>query len=239
MDASALLDILGNRNRRRILRLLSRKPCYVTEISEHLGVSPKAVIDHLRKLEEAGLIESRTDEKRRKYFHISENLRLEVTLAPYDFGMKSAYPASPSLDLSGCQYLSLETSRWSIHGEDNGADASGRETGDRNDGGRDVAVADLVEDLDEFEDLERELSLAQRWVQGRIASVLDRLGEAIDSEESLDTEILTAMADGAAEPGEIGDALGVPQAVVEDHLRRLQRRDIIERDGGKWGLADS
>ena len=59
MDSAALLDLLGNENRRRILRLLARKPCYVTEISEYLGVSPKAVIDHLRKLEEAGLVESR------------------------------------------------------------------------------------------------------------------------------------------------------------------------------------
>lgn len=54
MDSAVLLDLLGNENRRRILRLLSHKPCYVTEISEYLGVSPKAVIDHLRKLEDAG-----------------------------------------------------------------------------------------------------------------------------------------------------------------------------------------
>ena len=235
MDASALLDLLGNGNRRRILRLLARKPCYVTEISEHLGVSPKAVIDHLGKLEEAGLIESRIDEKRRKYFHISENLRLEVTLAPYDFGMKSAYPASPSLDLSRCQYLSLETTRWTVSGDRTDSDASNNGTAD----GADAAVPDLIEELDELEDLERELSLAQRWVHGRIASVLDRLGDAIDSEESLDTEILAAMADGAADPGEIGDAVGAPPAVIEEHLRRLEHREIIERDGGGWTLADA
>ncbi|WP_459839722.1 ArsR/SmtB family transcription factor, partial [Halolamina litorea] len=49
MDSAVLLNLLGNENRRRILRLLSHKSCYVTEISEYLGVSPKAVIDHLRK----------------------------------------------------------------------------------------------------------------------------------------------------------------------------------------------
>ena len=109
MDSAVLLDLLGNENRRRILRLLSHKPCYVTEISEYLGVSPKAVIDHLRRLEDAGLIESRTDEKRRKYFHIARNLRLEVSVSPYRFGAKSAYPASRSLDMCGrCQHISLE-----------------------------------------------------------------------------------------------------------------------------------
>jgi len=235
MDASALLDLLGNGNRRRILQLLSRKPCYVTEISEYLGVSPKAVIDHLRKLEEAGLIESRVDEKRRKYFHIAENIRLEVTLAPYDFGMKSAYPASPSLDLSRCQYLSVELSQGSLDGAGGEVDTSGRDAV----GVDATEVADLAAELDELEDLERELSLAQRWVQGRIAAVLERLEEAVDSGEPLDADILTALADGAARPEEIETEVGVPTPVVEERLRRLQRRDLIERNGGEWALADS
>jgi ArsR family transcriptional regulator len=235
MDASALLDLLGNGNRRRILRLLSRKPCYVTEISEHLGVSPKAVIDHLGKLEEAGLIESRIDEKRRKYFHISENIRLEVTLAPYDFGMKSAYPASPSLDLSRCQYLSIETSRESLRGD-------GANLEEVDDGSRDPSdddVASLAEELDELEELERELSLAQRWVQGRLESVLERLDEAIDSEESLDTKILASLAGGATTPREIGSTVGAPPSVVEERLRRLERRGVTERGNGGWTLTDS
>jgi ArsR family transcriptional regulator len=231
MDASALLDLLGNGNRRRILRLLSRRPCYVTEISERLGVSPKAVIDHLEKLEEAGLIESRIDEKRRKYFHISENIRLEVTLAPYDFGMKSAYPASPSLDLSRCQYLSIEVSRGSFRGD-------GAEGDDESRGTSAGDAASLAEELDELEDLERELSLAQRWVQGRIESVLDSLEGAIDSGEPIDTEILAALAGGARTAGEVGSEISVPPPVVEERLRRLERRDVIERDGSEWALVD-
>jgi ArsR family transcriptional regulator len=232
MDASALLDLLGNGNRRRILRLLSRKPCYVTEISEHLGVSPKAVIDHLGKLEEAGLIESRVDEKRRKYFHIAENIRLEVTLAPYEFGMKSAYPASPSLDLSRCQYLSIEVSQESLRGDGvHGDDDESRETSAAD-------VASLAEELDELEDLERELSLAQRWVQGRIESVLERLDGALDSEEQIDTEVLAALAGGARTAEEVGSEIGVPPPVVEERLRRLERQDMIERDRSGWALAD-
>src|SRR6056297_2885092 len=108
MDSAELLDILGNENRRRILRLLSRKPCYVTEISEYLGVSPKAVIDHLQKLEDAGLIDSRTDDQRRKYFSIARNLRLEVRVSPYEFGTKSAYPANPEFEMPSCRHLSID-----------------------------------------------------------------------------------------------------------------------------------
>src|SRR6056297_1206901 len=139
MDSAALLDILGNENRRRILRLLSQKPCYVTEISEYLGVSPKAVIDHLRKLEEAGLVESRTDDQRRKYFHISRNLRLEVDVSPYEFGMKSAYPASASLDVSACRYVSLDLQQ-TMQVSDDDSDAAGDETASEDDAA--TAMAD-------------------------------------------------------------------------------------------------
>lgn len=224
MDAGALLDILGNENRRRILRLLARKPCYVTEISEHLGVSPKAVIDHLRKLEEAGLIESRTDDQRRKYFNISQNLRLEVTVAPYGFGMKSAYPASPSLDLSSCQHLSIELSRE--------RPASRRTTApDATD------IAGLASHLEELEDIERELSLAQRWVQGRIADVLDTLADTVVGADYLDAEILAAVANGTTQPSEISREVDVPLPVVEECLARLGDKGILHRDGGAWRLG--
>ena len=107
MDSAELLDLLGNANRRRILRLLATRPCYVTEIGDYLGVSPKAVIDHLEKLETAGLVESRVDEGRRKYFNIARNLRLEVSVSPYKFGTKSAYAAGRGLDITTCRYLSI------------------------------------------------------------------------------------------------------------------------------------
>lgn len=50
-EVSRLLDILGNRNRRRIIQLLRQKPCFVTEISDRLMISPKAVIEHLQMME--------------------------------------------------------------------------------------------------------------------------------------------------------------------------------------------
>ena len=229
MDAGALLDLLGNENRRRILRLLSSKPCYVTEISEHLGVSPKAVIDHLRRLEATGLIESRTDDQRRKYFHIAKNVRLEVTVAPYGFGMKSNYPASPSLDLSRCSHLSIEVSadRESTRAVANG----GTEAVDPGE------IAALAGALEELEEIERELSVAQRWVQGRIAGVLDRLSSELESDGYLDAEVLTAVANGATDAAAIGDELDLPQAVVEECLERLADHGVLRRQAGRWVLA--
>jgi len=261
MDAGALLDLLGNENRRRILRLLSRKPCYVTEISEHLGVSPKAVIDHLRKLEDAGLIESHTDDQRRKYFHIARNVRLEVTVAPYGFATKSAYPASPSLDISSCQHLKIQVSRRRVTGDaDGGAETAeadgGAATVDVESTAAEVAdgdasgptpasfeigpaeIADLAEDVHELRDLERELSLAQRWVQGRIAGSLDALADVVDDDRSyLHAEIVAKLAGGTTDPGTISRELEVPVEVIEECLRRLGGRGIVRRAAGEWQLA--
>lgn len=231
MDAGELLDLLGNENRRRILRLLARKPCYVTEISEHLGVSPKAVIDHLRKLETAGLIESRTDEHRRKYFDIVENLRLEVTLAPYGFGMKSAYPANPSLDLSSCQYVSLEATRTRIAHPTDGAGSIASTSPSAEE------ISRLAAELDELEQIARELSLAQRWVQGRIAAVRDALSETAEANEYLDAEILVTLVRGAQQTSEIASELDLPAPVVEESLARLAEEDIISRVGDGWQLT--
>jgi ArsR family transcriptional regulator len=223
MDSAALLDLLGNENRRRILRLLARKPCYVTEISEYLGVSPKAVIDHLRKLEEAGLVESTVDEGRRKYFSIARNLRLEVNVSPYDFGTKSAYSASSSLDITSWRYVSLDTDRPCELGD--------ADTADRD-------LTELAADLQCLERLENELSMAQRWVQGRLTETLDQISTRF---EGLDgrfyADLLRGLATGPATPRELSRRVEAPPDVVADALEGLAAHDVVERDGEQWRLA--
>ena len=233
MDSAALLDLLGNENRRRILRLLARKPCYVTEISDYLGVSPKAVIDHLRKLEEAGLVDSRVDSQRRKYFSIARNLRLEVNVTPYGFGTKSAYPASRGFDMSRCRYLSLDVVR---PGED-GADGDDAD-GDGADGG---GLGVLAAELDQLEALENELSMAQRWVQGRLTDVKDRISEEFDTRGGLDgrfyAEVLSAMANGADTVPKLARRVDAPPEMVEDALSLLARYDVVTHEDDRWRVA--
>ncbi len=79
-DLSRLLDLLGNRNRRRILDLLRDKPCYVTEISERLVLSPKVVIEHLALLERESLIGFSLDERRRKYYFLYQELDVSIAV---------------------------------------------------------------------------------------------------------------------------------------------------------------
>ena len=228
MDSAELLDLLGNANRRRILRLLAHKPCYVTEISEYLGVSPKAVIDHLQKLEDAGLVESRTDDRRRKYFSIARNLRLEVQVSPHEFGAKSAYPASPGFDVSSCRYVTIE-----VNGEDRTADEGARESGDQR-------LRRLACELERLEQLENELSLAQRWVQGRLGEVRERIDEAVEEtgDGRLYAAVVGALANGLRDVEAISRDVEAPPELVEESLQWLGDRGIAERRGDGWRLRE-
>ncbi|WP_121820459.1 metalloregulator ArsR/SmtB family transcription factor [Halostella salina] len=230
MDSAALLDLLGNENRRRILRLLARKPCYVTEISEYLGVSPKAVIEHLRKLEEAGLVESHTDDQRRKYFHIARNLRLEVNVSPYGFGTKSAYPASRSLDITTWRYLSLDIDPADAVADDDSGDGGDPDTDD---------PAELAASIARLEELENELSMAQRWVQGRLTDLLDRISAATDEEVNsrLSADVLRALSEGPHTVAELADRVDASPELVERTLAAMAEADLVRRTEEGWTLA--
>lgn len=245
MDSAEFLDLLGNANRRRILRLLAERPCYVTEISEFLGVSPKAVIDHLRKLEDAGLVESRTDSKRRKYFSISRHIRLEVTVSPYEFGTKSAYPASSRLDISSCRHLSIDLDE--VAGPPSDDDSP--ETLDSPDGNesdaeeptedRSERITLLADALNNVEQLERELSLAQRWAQGRMTELRKQLEAEVDGPNNrLVADVVLVLAEGPAEVETISHKIEVPPRVVEDVLEELAEDDIVTRDGRQFHLNE-
>ncbi|MEI6292089.1 MAG: ArsR family transcriptional regulator [Methanomicrobiales archaeon] len=80
IEVARVLDILGNRNRRRIIELLREKPCFVTEISDRLTLSPKAVIEHLQMMEREEILAFQMDERRRKYYFLSNDISIEVTL---------------------------------------------------------------------------------------------------------------------------------------------------------------
>jgi ArsR family transcriptional regulator len=79
VEVSRLLDILGNRNRRRIIELLRQKPCFVTEISDTLVLSPKAVIDHLQMMEREEILSCQVDDRRRKYYYLANDILIDIS----------------------------------------------------------------------------------------------------------------------------------------------------------------
>lgn len=110
MRADELFDIMGNKTRRDILRLLSQKPCFMSELAEKLGIGQKAINDHVAILESAGLIEQNASPQSRgrprKYVRISRIVAFNATLGPSMFrarltpdltqkqrqGVKSSFP---------------------------------------------------------------------------------------------------------------------------------------------------
>ena len=80
VEVSRILDILGNRNRRRIIELLRQKPCFVTEISDRLMLSPRAVIEHLQLMEREEILSFRLDDRRRKYYYLANDIDVMVRL---------------------------------------------------------------------------------------------------------------------------------------------------------------
>jgi len=81
-NISQILDILGNKNRRRIIDLLRHKPCFVTEISDRLSLNPKAVVEHLALMQKEDVISSYQDERRRKYYYLVQDISLSVKMHP-------------------------------------------------------------------------------------------------------------------------------------------------------------
>lgn len=75
------LDVLGSKPRLEILRLLSRRDMYVSELMEEVGMDGKTATHHLDVLTEAGILES-YEEGRRRYFTLVSEVRLEISPSP-------------------------------------------------------------------------------------------------------------------------------------------------------------
>jgi len=84
-----IFDILGNHTRRMILEMLATSPCYTTEIAERLEIGQKAINEHLKIMQDLGLIDLFILKQKRgsprKYFKIKDNIRMELFVAPRVF----------------------------------------------------------------------------------------------------------------------------------------------------------
>ncbi|MFW6449126.1 MAG: ArsR/SmtB family transcription factor [Halobacteriota archaeon] len=215
MESAELLDLLGNETRRRILALLAQKPRYVTEISELTGVSPKAVIDHLARLERAGLIEYRNSDDRRKYFSIVQSQRLEITIGPHQFGATNGY--LPPRTVGDHQFNRIDVD---LEPPDDPEDP-----------------AQLLSTLEALHEAASELSRAQRCVHGEIDRLYGHLIESLfdDGGTRLDVDVLRALDQtGPATVEEVAREASAEPASVERALRRLARDRLVERSASGW-----
>lgn len=73
-----LFKCLADRSRLRIVQSLLREEMYVELLAQRLGLTPATISFHLKKLEEAGLVTSRTEQYYTMYALRREELTLPV-----------------------------------------------------------------------------------------------------------------------------------------------------------------
>jgi ArsR family transcriptional regulator len=85
MDLEEILNVMGCKTRRDILDLLRDEPRFVSQISQELEVGQKAIIEHLRAMEEAGLLSSSFQKiergRPRKYYDISQDVEFQIFIS--------------------------------------------------------------------------------------------------------------------------------------------------------------
>ncbi|VVB85155.1 Bacterial regulatory protein, arsR family [uncultured archaeon] len=209
MESAQLLDILGNENRRKILHLLASRPCYMSEIAERLDVGAKAILGHLELLVQAGLIDASVDEQRRKYFHIADNLRLEVFVSPYSFEMATTIitrVAEPEHQESAAPALSdLKSMYGRIH--------------------------ELMEDS-------QRIMLEYQQVQSSITEAMGHCMDAIEevSRDHIEAEILYALLKGPMSQRALSMQLGIPEYVIEEHVENMSGKNMIKQTENKYSI---
>jgi len=82
--ALAVLDVIADPTRRRILDAVRDTDCSVTDLVERVGMHQPGVSRHLKVLRDAGLVDVRRDAQRRIYRLRAEPLQeLDAWLEPY------------------------------------------------------------------------------------------------------------------------------------------------------------
>ncbi len=75
------LDIIGSKSRLELLRHLSRRDMYISEIMELVGLDGKTAKYHLDRLEEHGIITSNW-KGRRKYYSLIREVIVRISPPP-------------------------------------------------------------------------------------------------------------------------------------------------------------
>lgn len=204
-----ILDAIGNESRRKILELLAKKPCYVSEIAYYLRMAPKVVIEHLEKLESAGIVRS-VEDGRRRYYYIAKNVHVEITISPHRFEVQ-VVPGYPSNPIEILQEIETKLKSLDI---------------------KKKSLSEVYRALRVAEDICYTFPV----IHGSIISKMDELTEQILEElekivsDDLERLVLLAMTKGMKTVPDIADYFKIPYKEVERILESLRTRGLVKRD---------
>ena len=178
----------------------------MSEIAERLDVGAKAILGHLELLERAGMIESSVDDQRRKYFHITDNLRLEVFVSPYSFEVEitTVEVSAPQQKIPTNQAVKGLRSLYS-------------------------EIQDLVEKrqqvMQEYQD-----------IQGIITDTMGQCMDAIEdvADDHIEAEILYALLKGPMTKRVLSMQLGIPEYVLERYIEEMEQKEVLKCDNNNY-----
>lgn len=244
LDPIEMLDILGNENRRRILQLLSFRPFYFNEMVKRLDVGPKAVINHLDMLERAGLVECYQDNRRRKYFRIAKNVILEVAVSPHTYGVrtyrvncvvqKSAESSSNNDYPTNNKVQQLSNDAPLQNGISNNDDFNSKCDSDNGPKLLEelrLKLSNLEEKQVQMKHLLQDMESKKMEIQHLAAVLIEERAE-----NQLEAELIAALVSGRSSTEILANRLRMPEAVVEDGLRRLAVRGNVHEKDGEWTI---
>jgi len=209
-EAETILEVLGNESRRKILELLSKKPCYISEISYYLGMAPKVVIEHLEKLEKSGLVAS-FEEGRRRYYYIPRSLRLEVVISPHKFDAK----------IRDSEDYDIPTLMREIKNEFNMIERLRAES-----------ISEIYRALRLAEDLQNRFSNIQSVLAARFNQFIERMLNEVERVLSDDVErlVMLGLAKGLKNAAEIAECFRLPYREVERVLNSLTKKGLVKKE---------
>ena len=92
IDEEDILDVLGCKTRRDIINLLREEPMFVSEISNELDIGQKAIIAHLRAMEDIGILNSSYKKilrgRPRKYYDLQNEVNIHITINRNNFDVQ-------------------------------------------------------------------------------------------------------------------------------------------------------
>ena len=220
VEVARLLDILGNRNRRRIIDLLRQKPCFVTEISDTLMLSPKAVIEHLQMMEREAILSCQTDERRRKYYYLANDILVEVSLQHTGPVPDDGEAATVSAVRSHA--IAEET-----------VQAVRRHAEEEN--GRLKKSVEMLERMIQAHDkLADNLEQLNHDIETKITDIAHNHTDIFRNETEL--SVIIALCHESLTMEELGHVTGSPPEMLISLLRRLERRGIVGQREGRIQL---
>ena len=228
-NVSRMLDILGNKNRRRIIMLLRERPCFVTEISDLLMISPKAVIDHLQLMEREQILSVRYDLNRRKYYYLSNDFQIVISPEAISNAESEEMPASAHNegDARGVAVAG---------GARAAGDASSKPSAKADVGRTLGCLSDIRYLMESRTELLSDLKALESEVNDKILELKTSCKEIIGSETELNLVLALAGYETSAE--DLSQLLKTPVTEVAEGLRGLEAKGIVERKGSLYRICE-